>query len=160
VPTHASRTAPSRQRTLRATLDRSYDLLPEPEQRLFRRLAVFAGSFGLEAVETVCASAGLAPGELLDLLARLVDTSLVVTEPGTGARTYRLLEPVRQYARSRLVDSGEPEAVHQRHATYYLGLAEQAEPELTGPKQRHWLGPARPRARQPHRRAAVATPAG
>jgi predicted ATPase/DNA-binding CsgD family transcriptional regulator/DNA-binding XRE family transcriptional regulator len=137
--THGSRTAPTRQQTLQATLDWSHDQLTEAEQRLFRRLAIFAGAWTLEAAETVCAFDGLVVEEVLDVLARLVDKSLVAVEPRQEARRYRLLQPVSQYARRKLADSGEVGELRERHAAYYLALVEQAAPELTGPKQVAWL---------------------
>jgi predicted ATPase/DNA-binding SARP family transcriptional activator/DNA-binding CsgD family transcriptional regulator len=130
----------SRHRTMRATLGWSHKLLPEPERALFRRLSVFAGSWTLGAAEEVCPGAGLRRGEVLDLLPRLVDKSLVVagTREGTAPR-YRMLEPVRQYALELLDESGEEEQVRKLHARYYLALAETAEPELAGSEQAAWL---------------------
>src|SRR6185436_12466608 len=138
--THGSRNAPTRQQTLRATLDWSHDQLSEAEHRLFRRLAIFAGAFTLEAAETVCAFDGLASEEVLDALAHLVDKSLVAVEPRVvDQRRYRLLEPVSQYARARLDEHGEQDVARERHAAYYVALVEQAAPELNGPRQVVWL---------------------
>jgi non-specific serine/threonine protein kinase len=137
--THGSRIAPTRQQTLRATLDWSHELLSEAEQRLFRRLTVFDGTFALEAAEAVCSGDGLGREQVLNLLARLVDTSLVVAESRPDGRHYRLAEPVWQYAYARLVESGELDRLHDRHATFYLELAEEAAPELAGPTQAVWL---------------------
>jgi predicted ATPase/DNA-binding SARP family transcriptional activator len=121
--TEGSRTAPERQHSLRATLDWSYDLLTEPERMLLRQLAVFAGGCQIDAIETVCAGDEL-PADVLDLLAHLVDKSLIeVDESGSEAR-YRLLEPVRQYAAQRLAAAGETEPTHERHAEWLLGYAE------------------------------------
>jgi predicted ATPase len=129
--TGGSRAALPRQQTLRATLDWSYDLLTEPERLLFNRLAVFAGGWSLEAAEVVCADEAIAQGDVLDLLARLVSKSLVLAdEGGDGAERYRLPETVRQYGRERLLAAGEAEAVHQRHANYFLVFGEPLEPEL------------------------------
>jgi predicted ATPase len=134
--TTGSRTAEARHKTLRATLEWSYDLLDEAERGLFRRLSVFVGGFTLEAVEAVGET-----GEALDLLSQLVDKSLVVAEADAStALRYRLLEPVRQFARDKLRESGEEAEVRRRHAGYYLALAERAEPELLGPEQGLWLG--------------------
>ena len=130
--TRGSRTAEPRQRTLRATLDWSYGLLSEPERALFRRLSVFAGGWTLEAAEEVCSGEGIEEDEVLDLLSRLVDKSLVVADAGR----YRMLEPIRQYAWEQLEDTEE---VRERHAEYYLALAESAEPELLGAGQGEWL---------------------
>ena len=133
--TGGSRTALPRQQTLRATIDWSYDLLSEPERALLRRLSVFAGGWTLEAAEAVCAAADVAEGEVLDLLAQLVDKSLVILEgPGDGGR-YRLLETVRQYALELLEENGEVLVWRQRHASFFLALAEEAEPKLYGPEQ-------------------------
>jgi predicted ATPase/DNA-binding CsgD family transcriptional regulator len=136
--TGGSRTAEPRQRTLRAAIDWSYDLLPEEERVLFRRLSVFAGGFTLEAAEAVCGGEGLEPGEVLDLLTHLVDKSLVMVAERGGATTrYRLLETVRQYGQERLEEGGEAGPVKEQHARYYLALAEEAEPHLV--EQEVWL---------------------
>jgi predicted ATPase/class 3 adenylate cyclase len=139
--TGGSRTAPSRQQTLRATLDWSYDLLSEKERRLLGRLSVFAGGWTLEAVENVCAGAEIEEGEILDLLTSLLDKSLVAFEarPGEVEGRYRLLETIRQYARERLAATGVAAGVQGRHLAYFLALAEQVEPHLTGPEQVVWL---------------------
>jgi len=119
-----NRTAMTRQQTLRATLAWSFDLLDVDEQILMRRLAVFAGSFGLEAAEDVCAEDPLVRQEAVALLARLIDKSLVHVEEGPGDRRYRLLETIRQYAAERLADAGEREAFERRHRDWYVELAE------------------------------------
>jgi non-specific serine/threonine protein kinase len=130
------RTAMPRQQTLRATVDWSYALLSEPERALLRRLSVFAGGWTFDAAEAVTASAGIQAYAVLDLLAALVDKSLVLAEPQRGAVRYRLLETMRQYARERLHEAGEAEAARDRHLAYFLGLAEEAEPKLRGPEAR------------------------
>src|SRR5262249_38302804 len=99
-----SRTAPSRQQTMRAALDWSYQLLTQMEQRVFARPPA---DCSLEAAEAVCAKDQVASSDLLDLLGRLVEKSLVVSEEGDGVTRYRLLEPVRQYAQECLIASGE-----------------------------------------------------
>jgi non-specific serine/threonine protein kinase len=137
--TGGSRTALPRQRTLRATLDWSHELLGEPERRLLRRLAVFAGGWSLEAVEAVCAGAGIAASAVLDLLAQLVGKSLVQVAKGEGEERYRLLETLRQYGRERLGEAGEDEGVRDRHRDWFLAFAERAKPELFGPRQAAWL---------------------
>jgi len=119
-----SRTAMTRQQTLRATLAWSFDLLDGDEQILLRRLAVFAGSFGLEAVEDICAEDPLQRHEAIALLGRLIDKSLVHVEEGPGDRRYRLLETVRQYAAERLGDAGERDALQRRHRDWCVELAE------------------------------------
>ncbi|HEU4565747.1 MAG TPA: tetratricopeptide repeat protein, partial [Gemmatimonadaceae bacterium] len=128
--TSGSRTALPRHRTLRGTMDWSYSLLSEREQALLQRLAVFAGSFSLEAAEAVCAGAPLDAEDILDGTAALVDKSLVVMEPGDGAVRYRLLETVRQYALERLTTAGDVERWRERHARFYLALAAAAAPHL------------------------------
>jgi predicted ATPase/DNA-binding SARP family transcriptional activator/DNA-binding CsgD family transcriptional regulator len=140
VLTSGERTANHRHQTLRAALDWSYELLSEPEQVLFRRLSVFAGGFTLEAAESVGAGGVIEEADVLELLSYLVDKSLVVAEESweRGAR-YRLLEPVRQYASEKLEDGGEAEAVGRRHAEFFLALAEEAEVELSRPRQAEWL---------------------
>ena len=134
-----SRTAMPRQRTLHATMDWSHELLPDEERALFRRLAVFAGGFTLEAAESVCSGEDLERDEVLDLLSHLVDKSLVVAWEVSGEARYRLLETVQQYAWEKLSEPGETERFRERHAGYYLALAEEAEPELKGAGQVAWL---------------------
>jgi predicted ATPase/class 3 adenylate cyclase len=137
--TGGSRAALPRQQTLRALVDWGYDLLSDQERSLFGRLSVFAGGWSLEAAEAVCAGDGIESDDVLDLLGRLVDKSLVVAEPGAaGAVRYRLLEILGQYGRERLAAQGEAEATGGRHAAFFLDLAERAEPELYGPRQATW----------------------
>ena len=134
-----SRTAMPRQRTLHATMDWSHELLSQKERVLFRRLSVFAGGFTLEAAESICAGEELQRDEVLELLSHLVDKSLVIMwEDRTGTR-YRLLETIRQYGWERLEEVGEAAHVRERHAGYYLAVAEEAEPELKGERQVTWL---------------------
>ncbi len=159
-----SRTAQSRQLTLRATLDWSYALLSEPERILLRRLSVFAGGWALEAAEQVCGeereqgtgnrvqekegepllspfSFLLSPADVLNLLTSLVDKSLVAfgDQEGTMGGRYRLLEPVRQYAAEQLQAGGEAEQARARHRDWFLALAEEATLHLRGSGQRQWL---------------------
>ncbi len=119
-----SHAAPTRQQTLVATLQWSHDLLEPDERTLFRRLSVFAGGFGLAAVEEVCAGDGLVVPEIADVFARLVEKSLVAADEGGRERRYRLLETVRLYARERLGEAGETAAVAERHASWAMELAE------------------------------------
>jgi len=135
--TGGSRAALPRQQTLRALIDWSHDLLTEPERVLFRRLAVFAGSWTLEAAEAIGAGDGLQPGDVLDRLTALVDKSLVTLDPETGR--YGLLGTIRDYAHERLETSGEIEPVRSRHLAFYLGLVERAKPELAGSNHAAWL---------------------
>ncbi|HEY8477124.1 MAG TPA: tetratricopeptide repeat protein, partial [Chloroflexota bacterium] len=134
-----SRIGLTRQQTMKATIAWSYDLLTDRERQLFRRLASFAGSFDLEAAERVCAGEGVESCDVLDLLARLIDKSLVVVERGAEAARYRLLEPIRQFAAEQLRMAGEEAATRGRHRAYYLELAETAEDMLHGAPQIHWL---------------------
>ncbi len=119
-----ARTALTRQQTLRATLAWSFELLDPGEQILLRRLSVFAGSFGLEAAEDVCAEDPLERSEAVALLGRLVDKSLVHVEERPGEHRYRLLETVRQYAAEQLDQAGERESFERRHRDWYVELAE------------------------------------
>jgi predicted ATPase/DNA-binding SARP family transcriptional activator/DNA-binding CsgD family transcriptional regulator len=138
--TGGSRTASPRQRTLRRTLDWSHALLSEPERRLFCRLSVFAGGWTLEAAEIVGAEGDTEQGDILDLLSRLVDKSLVVAEAtGGGGVRYRMLEPIRQYARENLVEGGESEEVRRQHASFFLALTEEPELRLRGAEDVEWL---------------------
>jgi predicted ATPase/DNA-binding SARP family transcriptional activator/DNA-binding CsgD family transcriptional regulator len=134
------RTVTRRQRTLRGALDWSHELLSEPERMLFRRLSVFAGGWTVEAAEAVGVGSGIEEGEVLALLSQLVERSLVTTQAtGGGGVRFRMLEPVRQYAQERLEEHGKAAAVRRRHAEFFLALAEEAEPELLGPRQEVWL---------------------
>ena len=139
VLTGGSRTALPRQQTLRALIDWSYDLLAAAERTLFGRLAIFAAGWTLRAAEHVCAGEDVAEEDVLDLLASLVDKSLVVEEERNGATRYRMLETMREYARERLYTTGGADAVRRRHLAFYLALAEQADPGLVGPRQGEWL---------------------
>jgi DNA-binding CsgD family transcriptional regulator len=130
---------PGRQQTLEATLDWSHQLLTGPEQIVLRRLAVFAGGWDLEAAESVCAGDGIDEMDVLELLQRLIDKSLVLADTQAGAARYRLLETVRAYAAERLSESGERDLLRQRHLNWCLALAEQAEMELRGVDQRTWI---------------------
>lgn len=139
--TGGARTSTQRHHTMRATLEWSYDLLDEDEQRLFARLSVFAGGWTLEAAEKVGAGDSIETDAVLDLLGRLVDKSLIVAKASSeeGAMRYRMLEPVRQFAREKLEESTEAEATLRRIADFFLDLAEEAEPNVRGPQQGEWL---------------------
>lgn len=128
-----SRAAPSRQQTLRATLDWSHDLLTETEKHLFRQLSIFAGGFTLDALESV---ARLDADQLVpNALSRVVDKSLVIVNQRNDTR-YQLLETIRQYAREKLELSGEAKPLHDRHLDYFLVFAQNAEPRFFGVGQR------------------------
>jgi predicted ATPase/DNA-binding CsgD family transcriptional regulator len=133
-----SRLAPDRHQTLRATLDWSYDLLSDAERTLIRRLSVFAGDWSLEAAEAISADdhAGAAAMDIA-CLRHLVDLSLVESYEAEANPRYRLLEPVREYARERLVSCGELAVIQRRHAMYYVELAERLEPgsRIGGPRR-------------------------
>jgi non-specific serine/threonine protein kinase len=166
--TAGTRAALPRQQTLRAAMDWSYELLTDPERAVLRALAVFAGDFTLEAAEAVCdfgfvildfglgarpagerASGGAPPQskignpkskiDVLDLLARLVDKSLVLAEEQAGVVRYRLLETVRQYAEQRLDDAGDARAMRRRHVAWCLALAAEAAAAMDGPQEPGWL---------------------
>lgn len=140
ILTGGSRIALPRHQTLRATVDWSYDLLGESERMLLNRLSVFAGGFTLEAAEAVGVKEDVKADEVLGLLSRLVDRSLVMVEGnGDGSRRYRLLDTLRQYGRERLAVSGDAEKAQCRHATYFMTLAEKTEPKLKGAEQAVWL---------------------
>jgi predicted ATPase/DNA-binding SARP family transcriptional activator len=132
------RTGLPKERSFRAAVDWSYDLLSEPERRAFERLSVFAGGFGLEAAEAVASGEAIAARDVAGLLASLVDRSLV-QRVGSSPVRYRLLEPLRQYAAERLAAAGETDAARRRHLGFYAALAEAAEPALRGREQRTWL---------------------
>jgi len=137
-----SRSADARHETLKAAMDWSYRLLNEEEQRLFRRLAVFAGGFSLEAAEAVCAYDGLDRDATMHLLGRLVEQSLVnVNMAGQGpARTrYGLLETLREYGRAKLEESLEADVIRRRHAAHFVALAESAAPKLDERDRLEWL---------------------
>ncbi|MEV0703624.1 BTAD domain-containing putative transcriptional regulator [Saccharopolyspora sp. NPDC050389] len=138
--TSGPRDAPQRQRTLHAVIDWSWQLLPTAERTVLRRLAIHRDGCTLDSAESVCSGDGVRPTEVLDLLSRLVDRSLVVaTETPAGGRRYRLLESVAAYCIERLEEAGEHETLRQRHNEHYLALAEQADPQLRGREQRQWL---------------------
>jgi predicted ATPase/DNA-binding CsgD family transcriptional regulator len=119
-----------RQQTLAASIDWSHALLAERDRIVFRRLAVFAGGFGLEAAWAVAAGGAVARDDVLSALRRLVDKSLVIAEERDGEARYRLLETIRQYAADRLVEAGEAAATRDRHLAWFLAFAEDLEPEL------------------------------
>ncbi|MGE5375943.1 MAG: adenylate/guanylate cyclase domain-containing protein, partial [Bacteroidota bacterium] len=147
--TGGARTALPRQQTLRALIDWSYDILSENERLLLCRLAVFAGGWTLEAAEAICAGEGIDSYDVLDLLAQLVNKSLVVVseKPQTNLkplssradRRYRMLETIRQYAREKLLEAGEGERLRNSHFDYYLQITKQLVPEYFGPRDLFWL---------------------
>jgi non-specific serine/threonine protein kinase len=154
VLTVGRRTALPRQQTLRATLDWSYELLDERERCLLQRLSVFTGGWSLEAAEGVCASDELPVSEVLPLLAVLVDKSLVQVNEQDGMGGYRLLDTVRQYASQKLRESGEQGIIQDRHLSWYVTRAEQAEEPLWSADQVAWF--ARLKADEDNLREALA----
>ena len=126
----SARTLPKRQRTLRAAIDWSYELLSPQERMLFRRLSVFAGSFTLEAVEAVCGFGELPAGDVLDLMASLADKSLVIVSERDGEARYRMLQTVDQYATELLEAEGNAAETQLRHAQFYCNIVDTYAPRL------------------------------
>lgn len=137
--TSASPTQEARHQTMQTLIDWSYDRLTPAAQTLLRRLAVFSGSWTLDAAGMVCSGSGLAEEEVFDLLERLRIASMVKVEPHEEEYRYRLLETMRMYALKRLQEANEEIAVQDRHHDYFLNLAEEAEPYLTRAEQKEWL---------------------
>ncbi len=163
------RTAQLRQQTLRATIDWSYDLLSEDERVLFARLSVFVGGWTLDAAEDITgkeeggrhfvteeelktvsrnssstsdlqpSAFSLQPSDVLDVLTRLVDKSLVIVDRRAGGARYRMLETIRRYAAEKLQESGETARIHALHRDWFLQLAEKGMPELSGSRGREWM---------------------
>jgi len=140
--TGGRRTVLPRHQTLQAAIEWSYDLLGETERMLFRRLAIFAGSFSLPAAEAICTSPEIHTEEVLTLLGRLVDKSLLNVEPAPQIREpstrYRFLDTIRSFGRLKLDEAQETKWMSDRHADYYVRLVEAAEPELNFNNQKHW----------------------
>ncbi|MEY2432882.1 MAG: hypothetical protein QOC92_2607, partial [Acidimicrobiaceae bacterium] len=129
--TGGSRTGLERQQTLHASVEWSHALLEEPERIVLRRLAVLIGGFTLDAAEAVASGDGIERDEVLDLLTRLVDKSLVIVLHGQGAETrFRLLETIRHYGRQRLLEVGEVASTQDRHLSFELDLVERLEPAV------------------------------
>jgi predicted ATPase/DNA-binding CsgD family transcriptional regulator len=133
-----NRGGPARHQTLRAAVDWSFDLCSDREKALWARLSTFAGGFDLEAVEAVCSDDDVGPDDVFDLLASLIDKSIVLRE-GSGPKVrYRLLETIRAYGREQLSARGVAEEFQRRHRDYYLRLAEMSEDSWFGPDQVDW----------------------
>ncbi|MCX6046984.1 MAG: tetratricopeptide repeat protein [Chloroflexi bacterium] len=170
--TQGNRAALPHHQTLRATIDWSFNLLDAAERLLFQQVAIFTGSFTLEALDQILTfglplldaasdkarpfipKTPLASPNRLDLLTQLVDKSLVIVESHFGQRRYRLLETLREYALEQFINPYELETLQRRHAEFYLSLAEQAEPALTSAAQQEWL--ARLEAEHANLRGALA----
>jgi predicted ATPase/class 3 adenylate cyclase len=138
--TGGRRTALERHRTLRGTVEWSYEMLGKAERRLFDRLSVFAGGCSLEAIEAVCSGGAVEEGEIVDLVASLVAKSLVVAEEASASVRYSLLETLRQYGAERLQESGEAKALQRRHAAHFAAFAHGAGSGLRGPEEAWWVG--------------------
>ncbi|MFI0448723.1 AfsR/SARP family transcriptional regulator [Actinomadura sp. 6N118] len=134
-----SRTALPRHQTLRAVVEWSWDLLDPAERALWRRLAVFTGGVTAASAEEVCAGPELPRDQVFDVLTALVDKSLVTISDGQEEPRYRMLETIRAYGLERLAEAGEEEEVRRAYATYYVELAETAEPHLYRHEQVYWL---------------------
>ena len=148
------RTMLPRQQTLRALVDWSYDLLSEREQILLQRLSSFAGGCDLQAAEVVCGTEPLTPEHIFDLLASLVEKSLVLPEEGGDGTRYRMLETIRDYARLKLIESGDLDDVSSRHCNYYFAMAKDGNKGMQGPEQAKWV--ARLEANHDNLRMAIA----
>lgn len=133
------RSAVPRHRTLREAIGWSYDLLAEPERQVLQRLSVFAGALSLEAAEAVCAGDGVESDEVLDLLAAIVDKSLVVVDDRADEARYHLLETIRQFARERLDETADANAADERHARFYAALVRAAYPHFITPERPRWV---------------------
>jgi predicted ATPase/class 3 adenylate cyclase len=127
---HSRRSGLARHQTLRAALDWSYGLLDSDEQRVFARLSVFAGSFGLDAAEAIVSDTTIDAFDVLELVSALVAKSIVIADDTQGSIRYRLLETLRDYGAERLTDSGEAEALLRNHSAFYLALVERVSPDL------------------------------
>ncbi len=132
-----NRTANPRHQTLRAAIDWSYELLSEAERQLFCRLSVFAGSWALDATETVCSGDGIDKNDIPDLLARLVDKSLVALH--TEGQRYSMLETMRQYGNEKLIEDGKLAWLVERHLDYYLNMARIGDEKIRGSEQLAWI---------------------
>ena len=136
--TGGARTALPRQQSLRAVVDWSYDLLFDDERVLFNRLAVFSGGCGLTAAEAVCADDRVPAGEILDVVSRLVDKSLVTAADAAGETRFTQHQTLWQYGRERLDESGEVNAMRARHGAYYRQMAKEAHEGLRGAAGPMW----------------------
>ncbi|MFE5699246.1 ATP-binding protein [Rhodococcus koreensis] len=150
--TSSTRGAPSRQQTLRLCVDWSYDLCTPDERALWGRLAVFAGGFELDSAEGICAG-DLAPGDVLDVVASLVDKSILIREEAGDVVRFRLLDTLRDYGLERLRESGEYDSVRRKHRDWFERLASDARSGWIGPRQLEWV--ARLNREQPNLREAL-----
>ena len=139
ILTGGARVLQERQQTLRALVDWSYDLLSPQEQALFARLGVFVGGFDLAAAEVICSAEPLSAEDILDVLASLVDKSLVLLDEHDGSGRYRMLETIREYSHEKLQERGELEANERRHCEHFFALAKQARDGMLGREQGEWI---------------------
>jgi predicted ATPase len=149
ILTHGPRDAPARHRTLRSAMDWSYDLLNENEQKLFQTLSVFAGGFTFIAAETVCCSQEIDSGsqsvedlgmDVMDGISSLLDKSLLRQDEGKDEELrFSMLGMIQDYAGEKLKESGREEEIREKHANFFLALAEEAKSLLKGPEQALWL---------------------
>jgi len=137
--TSGSRTALPRHQTLRAVVEWSWDLLDPAEQAVARRLSIFSGGATLEAAEQVCSGPDLPPEAVLNVLASLVDKSLVDAAADDRSVRYRMLETVKAYGAEQLAASGGTDQVRQAHTAYFLRLVGQANSQLRTGAQLHWI---------------------
>ncbi len=137
--TGGSRVHDERQQTLRGLVDWSYELLSEAEKAALRRIAVFRGGFDLTAAEAVCAHAEIEADEVLDLLASLVEKSLLAMEQHDGDGRFRALDTIREYAAEKLAQAGGMQAAAARHCMYFFDLCKKGREGMQGPQQRKWL---------------------
>ena len=149
-----SRAAPERQQTLRGSVEWSFDLCAKPERLLWARASVFIGGFELDAVEGVCADEKLPIEELLEVVAGLVDKSILVRDDsGGGTARYRMLETLRDYGQERLTDLGDHDQLRRRHSDWYTDLARRFDADVISPRQPDWF--ARMDRELPNIRAAL-----
>ncbi|MBC5823537.1 MAG: adenylate/guanylate cyclase domain-containing protein [Candidatus Eremiobacteraeota bacterium] len=141
ILTGGSRTALPRQQTMRALIDWSYELLSENEKTVFRRVAIFAGGWTLEAATDICADESIESWDVLDVLSALITKSLVAADIGPTTQRYRLLESTRDYALERLAQSGEGDRISRRHAEVFLAVAVKADAMRTTTADESWLAP-------------------
>ena len=136
--TTGGRTALPRQQTLRATIDWSYDLLSEEDQKRFRRLSAFSGGFGLDAANALFQETPES-GATLDVITRFVEKSLLAVDQSGEESRYRLLETLREYGRERLLEAGEEATIGAQHFKYFLAFAKKADQGLRGRDQIQWM---------------------
>ena len=139
ILTGGARVLQERQQTLKGLVDWSYDLLQDNEKQLFARLGVFVGGFDLAASETICGADPLMPEDVLDLLASLVDKSLVMLDESQENPRYRMLETIREYAAGKLAEKGDKDATAKAHCEYYFALTKKARGGLFGAEQGEWI---------------------